>query len=217
MYLLYSLNFPAPPNFLFYITQLWFCFQSILMCSRDELYLDITYWLDVLVYAVIQFCYFRALSRQMPAVFSFCKTETLKQFLRYICWWSHNFHGYYLTTSQFFLLFEENLYVPHKIAGAQTDFSCCGLWDYCKALCRVLHLWRNNRVHQYGFRDDLLERTSVEKDLDVLVDSRLDVSKQSALVAKKGQWYPGMCLKIVWQEGWGRWSSPSALHWWGHI
>lgn len=59
-------------------------------------------------------------------------------------------------------------------------------------------------MHQYGFRDDLLERTSVEKDLDVLVDSRLDVSKQSALVAKKGQWYPGMCLKIVWQEGRGR-------------
>lgn len=69
-------------------------------------------------------------------------------------------------------------------------------------------------MHQYGFRDDLLERTSVEKDLDVLVDSRLDVSKQSALAAKKGQWYPGMCLKSVARRPREMILPP---HWWDHI
>ena len=38
-----------------------------------------------------------------------------------------------------------------------------------KSKCRVLHLGRNNRRYQYRPGDDLLERSSVEKDLGVLV------------------------------------------------
>ena len=40
-------------------------------------------------------------------------------------------------------------------------------------------------MHQYRLEDDLLERSSVEKDLDVLVDSRLAMSQNCAIVAKK--------------------------------
>ena len=39
--------------------------------------------------------------------------------------------------------------------------------------------------HQYSLGDDLLEKSSVEKDLGVLVDNSLAVSQQCVLVAKK--------------------------------
>jgi len=54
-----------------------------------------------------------------------------------------------------------------------------------KNKCRVLHLGRNNQMHQYRLGDDMLEMSSVEKDLGALVDNRLAVSQQCALVAKK--------------------------------
>ena len=41
-----------------------------------------------------------------------------------------------------------------------------------------------NDVHQYRLGDDLLERSTAEKDLDALVDNRLAMSQQCALVAK---------------------------------
>ena len=42
-----------------------------------------------------------------------------------------------------------------------------------KSKCRVFHLRRNNHIHQYRLGDDLLERSSAEKDLGALVDNRL--------------------------------------------
>ena len=40
-------------------------------------------------------------------------------------------------------------------------------------------------MYQYRLGDDLLERSSVEKDLRVLVDKRLAMSQQCAVVTKK--------------------------------
>ena len=40
-------------------------------------------------------------------------------------------------------------------------------------------------MHQYRLVADLLERSSAEKDLCILVDNRVAMSQQCALVAKK--------------------------------
>lgn len=44
-----------------------------------------------------------------------------------------------------------------------------------KRTCRVLHMGRNNHVHQYRLGNDLLERSFAEDDLGVLVDKGLVV------------------------------------------
>ena len=58
----------------------------------------------------------------------------------------------------------------------------------------VLHLRRNSCTHQYMLGDDLLERSSVENGLIVLLDSRLTMSQQCVLVAKKASGILG-CIK----------------------
>ena len=58
-------------------------------------------------------------------------------------------------------------------------------------------LGRNNRMHQYRLGDDLLERSSAERDLGVLVDSRLAMSQQCALVARKASGILGRIKKSL--------------------
>jgi len=63
-----------------------------------------------------------------------------------------------------------------------------------KGKCRVLHLGRNNLMHQYMLRVDPLKSRSEESDTGVLVDDRLSVSQQCAVVAKKVNGLLG-CIK----------------------
>ena len=98
-------------------------------------------------------------------------------------------------------------WIEHWLNGRAQRIVISGAESSDKSKCRLLNLERNNAMHQYRLATDLLESISAEKDLGVLVDGKLAMNQQCALVIRKANGILG-CIRRVWPAGQGRFSSP---------
>lgn len=92
--------------------------------------------------------------------------------------------------------------MPESCTAIQFDLHGLESWvrrnliKFNKGKCRALHMGKNNPMCQYKLEANLLETSSGLKGLEALVDNRLTISQQCAIVARQANSIL-VCIKNV--------------------
>ena len=69
--------------------------------------------------------------------------------------------------------------------------------NFNREKCKVLHLSNRNVIHKYRMGDTWLDSSICERDLDVLVDNKLNLSQQCNMAAKKANAMLGCIARSI--------------------